>query len=122
MSHSIEKAAKIALNKRLREGWTVSLIATRLGLNSAHISNVVSQKRPPGPTLILAMIKHGWLPEPPPYPYFKIRNDDPSRAAKQLADNFDATFLCELAEQLLLHCVSQLEVRDGKDKEKAKHS
>lgn len=65
----------------------VAGVAAVLGVNSAHISNVVSTgERDVGPTLRRAMIAAGWIPRPDPYPYFKIRRDDPAIAAKQIVD------------------------------------
>ena len=92
-------AEKTILEKHAN-GVGISKMAEALGVNSGHISHVVSQRRKPGPTLVKAMLKNGWLPKPEPYPYFKIRKDDPEVAAKQLIDNMTMRYCRQLARCL----------------------
>lgn len=86
-----------AIKAYTADGYTVTEIAELLGLeSSAHISNVLTQKRQPGPTLIKAMVKAKWIPKPPPYPYFKIRRDDANAAAQQIINTLGVDFALDL--------------------------
>lgn len=97
----IKRKAKQAIYAKVKEGYTVSEIARQLGLNSsAHISNVTSQRREPGPTLVEAIIEHGWIPKPPPYPYFKIRRDNTEAAAAQIMQTLGRTYVLALIGDL----------------------
>jgi len=100
MNHKQRKAAYESLKACKESGYRVQAMADDLGINSAHISHVLSGARPPGPTLIKALVDKGWMDSPPPYPYFKIRRDNAKIAAKQLLDNFGWEYLIKLAEEL----------------------
>lgn len=101
MDTTTKKEALRAISAHLADGYTVQEIADLLGVSSAHISNVTTQKREPGPTLIKAMVRHHWIAKPPPYRYYKIRRDDPEAAAQQIWKRLGREFGLDLALHLL---------------------
>ena len=79
---------------------TVTQIADALGISSAHISLIKNKKRRVGRTVRCAMIRVGWLPAPPRYPYFKINRFDAERAADQIINTLGDGFAETLSEAL----------------------
>ena len=81
-------------------------LAELLNVHNAHV--YISRK--PGndvtPTLREALKPHmremGMLKPKGPYPYFKVRRDDPTRAAEQILDNLGHEYARDLAGQLLV--------------------
>lgn len=61
----------------------VTFFARELGVAPAHISNVTSDRRKVGPTLKRALVAAGYVIQQP-YPYLKIRRDDPESAARSI--------------------------------------
>jgi transcriptional regulator with XRE-family HTH domain len=100
MATETQKRAVATIFKALDQGWTVQSLADMLEISSAHISNVTSGERKPGRTLINSLIEAGWLDKPPPYPYFKIRRDNPESAAYRIVQRLGVSYAERLALNL----------------------
>lgn len=79
---------------------TVTEVAAFLNVVPAHISNVTTGSRLAGPTLCTALDAVGLLPPKEPYPYLKIRNDDPTIAGQQVINNLGEAYARKMAEYI----------------------
>lgn len=84
-------------------------LADELGIHNAHVYR--ARKCDFSPTLVAAMRRDGMIPPRPPYPYFKIRRDDPKTAAKQIIDNLGLDYSYRLANKLLRLQTAELKRR-----------